>query len=253
LASLEKLTETLAAILDAAIEDEYIERNPARGRRMRVRAPKPPRTFVEMDELVALIDGAGEQDAAAPVIALALGANPGSTRARVADALARGQRPSEIAAAIGVSKSTVSFHLARLGARPASEYQARRAVCGTLARSGIRASELCDLRIGHVRLHDPGGARFRIPDAKTEAGVREVQMSPELVEEFVSHFDRLRRAGQPTDPEAYGFPNSRGGRLSRQRVAEIVRDAAEEASERLSARGLPPLPHTTPQKRRPSG
>jgi integrase len=71
-------------------------------------------------------------------------------------------------------------------------------------------------------------------------------MSPELVEEFVSHFDRLRRAGQPTSPEAYAFPNSRGGRLSRQRVAEIARDAAEEASERLSARGLPPLPHTTP-------
>src|SRR3954452_22491935 len=213
---------------------------------MRVRAPKPPRTFLERDELVALIDAAGGQDAAAPVIALGPGADAGSTRARVADALARGQRPSDIAAAIGVSRSTVSFHLARLGARPAGEYQGRRAVCGTLARTGIRASELCDLRIGQGRLHDPGGARFRTPDAKTEAGVREVQMSPELVEEFVSHFDRLRRAGQPTNPEAYAFPNSRGGRLSRQRVAEIVRDAAEEASERLSARGLPPLPHTTP-------
>src|SRR3954469_7378091 len=269
LASLKKLTETLAAILDEAIEDEYIERNPARGRRMRVRAPRPPRTFLEMDELVALIDAAGGQDAVAPVIALAPGADSGTTRARVAEALARGQRPSEIAAATGVSRSTVSFHLARLGARPASEYQGRRAVCGTLARTGIRASELCDLRIGHVRLHDPGGARFRIPDAKTEAGVREVQMSPELVEEFVSLFDRLRRAGQPTDAEAYVFPNSRGGRLSRQRVAEIVRDAAEGgsaraggrparraaetvrdagegASERLGARALPPLPHTTP-------
>jgi integrase len=63
-------------------------------------------------------------------------------------------------------------------------------------------------------------------------------MSPELVEEFGSHFDRLRRAGQPIDAEAYAFPNTRGGRLSRRRVAEIVRDAAEEASERLSARGL---------------
>src|SRR3954451_6829911 len=246
LASLKKLTETLAAILDEAIEDEYIERNPARGRRMRVRAPKPPRTFLERDELVALIDAAGGHDAAAPGIALAPGADPGSTRARVAAALARGQRPREIAAAIGVSRSTVSFHLARLGARPAGEYQGRRAVCGTLARSGIRASELCDLRIGHVRLHDPGGARCRIPDAKTEAGVREVQMSPELVEDFVSHFDRLRRAGQPTNPEAYAFPNSRGGRLSRQRVAEIVRDAAGEPAERRRARALPPLPHTTP-------
>src|SRR3954469_23508002 len=246
LASLKKLPETLAAILDEAIEDEYIERNPARGRRMRVRAPKPPRTFLEMDELVALIDAAGGHDAAAPVIALAPSAEPEATRARVADALARGQRPSEIAAAIGVSRSTVSFHLARLGARPAGAYQGAVAYAARSRAAGCRASELCDLRIGQVRLHDPGGARFRIPDAKTEAGVREVQMSPELVEEFVSHFDRLRRAGQPTIPEAYAFPNSRGGRLSRQRVAEIVRDAAEEASERLSARGMPPLPHTTP-------
>src|SRR4051794_21906093 len=170
LASLKKLTETLAAILDEAIEDEYIERNPARGRRMRVRAPKPPRTFLEMDELVALIDAAGGHDAAAPVIALAPSADPETTRARVADALARGQRPSEIAAAIGVSRSTVSFHLARLGARPAGAYQGRPAGCGTPARSGIPASELCDLCIGHVRLHDPGGARFPIPHAQTEAG-----------------------------------------------------------------------------------
>src|SRR3954451_2909141 len=247
LASIKKLIDTLAAILDEAIEDEHIERNPARGRRMRVRPPKPPRTFLEMDELVAFIDAAGEQDAPAPVIALPGSGLPvGSTRARVADALSRGLRPSQVAAALGLSKSTVSFHVARLQARPVGDYQGRRAVCGALARSGIRASELCDLCIGHVRLHDPGGARFRIPDAKTEAGVREVQMSPDLVEEFVSHFDRLRRAGKRTDADAYAFPNVRGGRLSRQRVAELARDAAEQPSDVLSAHGLPPLPHTTP-------
>jgi hypothetical protein len=43
-------------------------------------------------------------------------------------------------------------------------------------------------------------ARFRIPDARTEAGVGGVQMSPELVEEFDSHFDRLRRAASPPTP-----------------------------------------------------
>ena len=71
-------------------------------------------------------------------------------------------------------------------------------------------------------------------------------MSPELVEEFVSHFDRLRRAGRRTDPDAYAFPNTRGGRIARQRVARIVGEAAAHASERVSQRGLPPLPHTTP-------
>ena len=105
-------------------------------------------------------------------------------------------------------------------------------------RAGRRAST--------SRLHDPEGARFRIPAAKTEAGVREVQMSPELVEEFVSHFDRLRRAGRRTDPDAYAFPDIRGGRIARQRVARMVGEAAARASERVSQRGLPPLPHTTP-------
>ena len=98
-----------------------------------------------------------------------------------------------------------------------------------------------------MRLHDPDGARFRIPDAKTDAGVHEVQMSPELVEEFVSHFDRLRRAGRRTDPDAYAFPNTRGWRIARQRVARIVGEAATRASARVSGRGLPPLPHTTPR------
>ena len=58
----------------------------------------------------------------------------------------------------------------------------------------------------------------------------------ELVQEFVAHCDRLRRAGNRTDAKAYAFPNMRGGRLSRRRVAEIVRDAAEQASQRARAR-----------------
>jgi hypothetical protein len=61
-ASIRKLITCLAAILDEAIEDGHIERNPARGARMRIRVPKPPRTFLEMDELVALIDAAADQD-----------------------------------------------------------------------------------------------------------------------------------------------------------------------------------------------
>ncbi len=46
------------------------------------------------------------------------------------------------------------------------------------------------------------------------------------------------------------FPNVRGGRVTRQRVAEVVRDAAAKASERLVARKLPPVPVTTPHSLR---
>ncbi len=46
------------------------------------------------------------------------------------------------------------------------------------------------------------------------------------------------------------FPNVRGGRVTRQRVTEVIRDAAAKASERLVARDLPPLPVTTPHSLR---
>jgi integrase len=244
--SLRKLVVCLAAILDEAVEDELIERNPARGKRMRVRVPKPKRTFLELDELAALIDAAASQDALPQPVGLRAG---DSTRAKVARLVAAGRSPIEIAAELGIAKATVSHHLSRLGVeyRP---YVGRRAVIEILGRSGARASELCDLRIRDVRLHDRDGARFQIRDAKTEAGVREVQMTPDLVEAFVEHLDRLRRAGLPTGPDDYAVPNRVGGRMSRQRVGQIVGEAAALASERNDARGLPPLPPTTPHSLR---
>jgi hypothetical protein len=59
-------------------------------------------------------------------------------------------------------------------------------------------------------------------------------MSPDLAEAFVDHHDRLRRAGGRTDPGDYVVQIVRGGRISRQRVAEIVREASTLATERRS-------------------
>jgi hypothetical protein len=112
-ASLRKVIDALAAILDDAIEDELIDRNPARGKRMRVRVPKPARTFPELDELVALIEAAEEQDRV-PSIAQPIHAT--ETQSRVARLAASGIPPSAIAAGLGIAKATVSFHLANLGA-----------------------------------------------------------------------------------------------------------------------------------------
>ena len=250
-ASIKKLIDTLAAILDEAVEDGHLDRNAARGKRMKVKAPKPTRTFLEMDELVALLDAAGEQDS--PLVAQRARPRAGAastTRLRVAERLARGLRPSAIAEELGLSKATVSYHVRRLELPTPGDYVGRRAMLATLGYSGLRVSELCDMRIRHLRLHDPAGARFHIPDAKTEAGIRDVQISPELVDHLVGHLDRLRRANLPTDPDAFVFPNVRGGRVTRQRVAEVVREAAARASERLVARHLPPLPLTTPHSLR---
>jgi integrase len=242
-ASLRKLIACLVSILDDAVEDGLISRNPARGRRMRVRVPKPQRSFLEIDELQALMAAAALQDPATGRVKTPPGS--GATARKVAELLSLGMSQGAIAAALGRSKATINWHARRMSVVGAP-YGGRAFVVRVLGYSGVRNSELCDLRIGHVRLHDPAGARFHIPDAKTETGVRAVEMSPDLVEAFVQHLDRLRRAGKPIGPEEYIVRNTRGGRISRQRITEIVREAATLAGELREQQGFPPLPRTTP-------
>jgi integrase len=249
-ASIRKLMDRLATILDEAVEDGHVERNPARGRRMRVKVPKPARTFLEMDELVALTDAAEEQDARYARRRHDTQPAGGSTAAKVAALWTDGLRISDIARELGLAKSTVGWHLRRMRAEGPEAYVGRRAIVATLGGSGVRVSELCDIRIRDLRLHAASGAHFRIPDAKTEAGVREVQVSPDLQEELVAHIDRLRRARISSDPDDNLFPNLRGRRMTRQRVNEILREAAELASTSLTTRGFAALPNTTPHSLR---
>jgi hypothetical protein len=54
--------QILATILDDIVEDELLESNPARGKRMPVRVPKPSRTSLEMDEPPRYSPAAGAQD-----------------------------------------------------------------------------------------------------------------------------------------------------------------------------------------------
>jgi integrase len=245
--SISKTIGMLGMILEEAQADELIAQNPARGKRMRIRVPKPRRTFLEIDELAALIEAATEQDSPPQIPPDELAGD--DTRARVARRLTAGSRPSSIAAELAISSATTSYHVAQLIGR-AKPYIGRKIVIEILGRCGVRASELCDLRIRDVRLHDPDGARFHVRDSKTEAGVREVQMAPHLVEAFVDHLDRLRRSGREAGPDDFAVQNLRGGRMSRQRVRAIVREASVLASERRGAVELPPLPPITPHSLR---
>jgi integrase len=239
--AIRKILTTLAMILDEAVEDRLLEGNPARGKRMRIRVPKPERTFLEMDELALLLDAAREQDqppAAEPM-------PTGLTGRMVAQLLAEGLPPSRIATKLEISRSTVSFHLRRLGVRT-HPYASRQVALEILGRAGVRISELCNLKIGQVRLHGPDGGRFQITDSKTPTGVREVQMTPELAVVVREHIQRLRHIGLPAGPKAYLVPNTRGGKLDRHQVARIIDHASTTANQHQTTRDLPPLPHTTP-------
>ena len=243
-ASIRKVIDTLAAILEEAVEDELIDRNPAKGQRMKVRVPKPKRTFLELDELTTLLEAAEDQDRS-PLLAVPID-DTKRTRDRVARLAATGKRPSAIAEELGLAKSTVTFHLRNLGAANAAPYAGRRAIVEMLARSGVRVSELCDIQLRDVRLHDRDGARFRIPDAKTEAGIREVQLTPDLVDVLTQHLRRLRAAGFPTGPDSYLVPSLRGNRITRQRVGKVLKEAAMLATERLEPGGPSPASSDEP-------
>jgi hypothetical protein len=146
-ASIRKLIDTLAAILDDAIEDGHIDRNPARGKRMRVRVPKPRRTFLELDELAAVIDAAAMQDA--PSTPPRVKAKGGATATLVAERLSRGMSQSAIAVDLGIAKSTStgthagseSMEPATPAVRSSSAYSAT-AACAT-PNSAISAFATC--------------------------------------------------------------------------------------------------------------
>jgi integrase len=64
--SINKTVKLMAQILEGAVEDELIARNPAMGKRRRVRERAPARTFLDTAEQIeALLAAAGELDAEA--------------------------------------------------------------------------------------------------------------------------------------------------------------------------------------------
>jgi integrase len=64
--SINKTLATLTAILETAVEYGHIDRNPAKGKRRRLRQATPPRTRLDRaDHIAALIDGAAALDAKA--------------------------------------------------------------------------------------------------------------------------------------------------------------------------------------------
>jgi integrase len=238
------LIDTLTAILDEAVEDRLITVNPAHSRRMRIKVPKPRRTFLETDELAALLSAAADQDR--QLRARIDPSQLGPTTRLVAHLLEQGHRPSQVARRLGVTKSTIAWRSSKIGASVGRGYIGRHVICAILGYTGVRISELCELRIGQVRLRAQMGAYFHIPDSKTQAGVREVQISPHLADVITDHLHQLRRIGRPTGPDDFLVQSIAGGRISRQRAARVLRQAAQEATDRQLARGLSALPNTTP-------
>jgi integrase len=185
--SINKTLVLLANILDTAVEHGLLASNPARGKRRRLKADRPMRRFLEVDELAELLAVAGELD--------------------------RSARSDQ-----------------RIGRCP---------VIAVMA-TGLRVGEVCALR---WRVVDTAHQRLVIDQAKTAAGVREVDLSLDLVEER----NTWRAERKPESVDEFVFATDSGRPRDKDSVRErVLVPVVNRVNEIRAERGIAPLPKITP-------
>jgi integrase len=191
--SINKTIVVLASVLEAAVEYELVQRNPARGRRRKLPTSRPTRAFLEPEQVSALLAAAGELD----------------------DAARDGRK-------------------------------IRRPLLATLGYAGLRIGELLALRWCDV---DLARGHLHIRASKTEAGVRRVDVQPELRAELVG----WKLCAQPTDENELVFATRTGKANSRDNVRKrILLLAVARANEKIIKQGGEPLPTVSPHALRRS-
>jgi integrase len=176
-------------VLDSALVRELIARNPMRinprNRKAKAKRPRLPH-LSSAGEIIALLEAAGELDAAAPY-----------------------------------DKTHIP----------------RRAIISVLVFAGLRIGELTNLRWRDV---DLANGRLHVRDAKTHAGIRDVDLVPVLLDELGAWAARC----PDTAPDSYVFASKTGRHpIAATNVrARIVGRAVERANEHLREAGLPELP-----------
>ncbi len=115
--------------------------------------------------------------------------------------------------------------------------EGRRALVATLVLGGLRIGEACALTWGDV---DLAAGRLTVRAAKTDAGVREVDLRPALLGELKSHkaSSRAAAADDRVFTTAAGTPRDKDN--ARTRVVDPVVARAREILERRGGPRLPP-------------
>jgi integrase len=122
-----------------------------------------------------------------------------------------------------------------LDAKPEAR-TAGRALVATLIHAGLRIGEATALRWRDI---DLANGRISVGDAKTEAGIRLVDVLPALRDELTSH----RRAAATARPNDLVLPTSSGSRRDKDNSRErVIRPVLAAADELLARRGQGPLP-----------
>jgi integrase len=167
--SINRALKALAQILDSAIDQELLERNVARGKKRRLKAQRPRRTWLEIEEVRAMLDAAKKH----------------------------------------------------------------RALLATQILAGLRVGELTALRWRDI---DLTRGKLRVADSKTDAGHRDVDITPDLLGLLKVH----RADATFPAPHDLVFPTATGKPRDRSNILrDIVRPAVVVANARLAEEGLP--------------
>jgi integrase len=235
--SINAMIKLLGQILQLAVDYELIARNPVRvGERGQRYLPRvrPVRSFLEVDEFQALLSAAQELDREPA----------GEIARRVRELRARGRTITEIATRLDRTTQTVCYHLARSESPP---HGLRTAIVAALGLGGLRISELRGLRVWQV---DVARARFKLADAKTEKGVREVEMTLYLRELLVEYITARAARGAPADPNGPFLVGAGGRPCSDKTIRLQLARSVERGNANRTSAGLAELPKITPHSLR---
>jgi integrase len=233
--SINKTLQVLAMILDDAEDSGWVDRNVARGRRMREpRERRRNRGALDVDEFLDLLEAADQLDRRHRPATLERGAQVRALRDEA------GLEWKAIATKLKISTGT-AVYLYDARAESLASHGPRRAIIATLGLAGIRVGELCALNYQDLSLTKD---RLYINDAKTEAGIRSVDIHPRLREELTAYY-ATRRSGDLASP---AFPTRTGTRRDRSNVlARVIRPAVTRANQLRADRNDPPIrAHVTP-------
>ncbi len=238
--TINSLLVVLTGMLDWAAKKGWGDpsANPAAGWRLEAR-PRIPATL-EADELAALIAAAATPRPARRRIAAVAARVDQIVRLRDKDRLPW----AAVAALAGVGETTAIYHYQQAKdpthfAVDAVRALADEAFLTVLGYCGPRVTEVCDLTVAEVDLRH---AKFRIPDSKTKAGVREVDMTPHVVEVVSAYF------ASRTDlaPGVPAFPDGNGNwRNKDQANKQTILPAWRLANELRAECGEPAIPRVT--------
>lgn len=227
--SINKVLVSVRRVLKEAKRRGLVERNALEDPECYLRSESPRRSFLEIPQLMALLEAARELDREQLRLEW-----------RDVRTIRDSQEPAtRLAARYGVSETLIRrIRRGEIWTDDRPRAAIREPLVATLALAGPRISELCKLDESQL---DVASRAIRIPRVKTDAAERVVPMMPRLHDALLTQRAKQCKQGGPA------FVTRNGTRQHPDNVrTHILANVRTRANALLNDRGEPPIGHLTP-------